>query len=1133
MKFLYTAIFFVFIFSNRAQSQTNVEWTGQSNGSIILQCNTENIHISELEGGVTVQVQEGTPILELGAPDLPKISTSLIVDDTREMTLQIISSDYEDFYNVEVLPSKGNFSRTIDPATVPYTYGNAYTENEFFPGRLASLSEAYIQGQFRGQSLHFFPVQYNPFTKVLRLYHNIEISVIATEALGQNALPANVQSNSNLVMNEVYASHFINYQEHADRYDEVSEIGNMLVIAHSQYFEELQPWIQWKKEKGIPVELVDVADINSIAAIAAYAENKYTNDGLTYLVLVGDEDQVPSELVTNASGTGYCDGCYGYVSGNDHYAEFFVGRFLVHNDTELPPMIDKILEYEKNPDMSFDWFSVALGLGSNEGDGIGDDNQADWQHQNGIKEDLLAFTYTEVWERYDGSHTASSPTGGLTADAAGNAPTSSVSEVINNGCSLINYTGHGNHDIIVTGDFTNTDIYALDNNHHYPYFIIVGCCVGDFDDDSGSGDTFGEAWVKSQDAANPTGGIGGAFSSVFQSWAPPMEGQDEMNKIIANTGQVVSRHTIGSIHFHGCASMNDAYGAGGDDMSDTWVLMADPTMQLRTAYPSQITATHVTDAFFGTTEFTINCNTEDAMVCISFNGEIMGTALVSGGIALVTIPVVTEPGQLLVTASSFNTIPYQGNIDLVPAEGPYVVNDGYTVDDSMGNNNGLSDYNETLMIDLDVTNIGIESAPGVTATLITTNASIDIIDGTETIGDIDPDGMISFDDAFSFVLNSGVEDQSVVIFTVLYTDGNGNTWTSTIHVIINAPEFTCQSTFLIDDATGNDNGRFDSGETAIVTFNVTNTGHAATAVPVIAVLADNSTYTTISNSNIDLGIIDAGETAIAQYTIIVAAGTPASEAVAFNFSYTSDYYGADCDVQEIINQSVEDFESNDLNSYDWQLSGNADWFTTTNQPYEGDYCLESGNIGSSQTTTLQLTANVLLAGDLTFSFRVSSEGGYDFLNFMVDGTTIESWSGELAWDTYTYSLSAGNHVIKWVYAKDNIFSAGSDAAWMDNIILPQLQPVNISELRLESTSLSLYPNPATNGVRIGFNLSQPGQVNVFVDNTLGEHVMVLNKGNMAQGENQIPLELSSLAPGIYWVKVQTATEAFVARMVKQ
>ncbi|MGB1462681.1 MAG: hypothetical protein ACPG8Q_04020, partial [Candidatus Poseidoniaceae archaeon] len=40
---------------------------------------------------------------------------------------------------------------------------------------------------------------------------------------------------------------------------------------------------------------------------------------LTHVILAGDEDQVPATLVTNGGGTGYCDPCYAYVEGDDHY----------------------------------------------------------------------------------------------------------------------------------------------------------------------------------------------------------------------------------------------------------------------------------------------------------------------------------------------------------------------------------------------------------------------------------------------------------------------------------------------------------------------------------------------------------------------------------------------------------------------------------------------------------------------------------------------------------------------------------------------------------------------------------------------------------------------------------------------
>ena len=54
----------------------------------------------------------------------------------------------------------------------------------------------------------------------------------------------------------------------------------------------------------------------------------------------------------------------------------------------------------------------------------------------------------------------------------------------------------------------------------------------------------------------PVGGIGGAFSSVLQSWAPPMEGQDEMNLLIAEQGEGTIRHSLGGILFHGGASID-------------------------------------------------------------------------------------------------------------------------------------------------------------------------------------------------------------------------------------------------------------------------------------------------------------------------------------------------------------------------------------------------------------------------------------------------------------------------------------------------------------------------------------------------------------------------------------------------
>jgi len=339
-----------------------------------------------------------------------------------------------------------------------------------------------------------------------------------------------------------------------------------------------------------------------------------------------------------------------------------------------------------------------------------------------------------VWEKYDGGHTASSPSGGITADGSGSPSAASLTDVIESGCSLINYTGHGAHTLIVTGSYTNTQINQLQNNKRYPYFIVVGCCTGDYDDDDDTGDTFGEAWIKSPSASNLTGGIGGAFSSVYQSWAPPMEAQDEMNKIIAETAGIETRHTIGSIHYHGCSSMSDAYGTDGDEMTDTWILMADPTVQLRTAMPTNLVATHPAGAVLGVSSMNVQCATDDAMICATFNGEILDAQVVSGGQVILNFSPVVEPGNILITATSFNTIPYQALIPVTPADGPYVVGNATGINDASGNGNGLADYNEQIGLNINAENIGVEVAENVTAVVTCANSAIIIDDNTHNFG---------------------------------------------------------------------------------------------------------------------------------------------------------------------------------------------------------------------------------------------------------------------------------------------------------------------------------------------------------------------------------------------------------------
>jgi hypothetical protein len=63
---------------------------------------------------------------------------------------------------------------------------------------------------------------------------------------------------------------------------------------------------------------------------------------------------------------------------------------------------------------------------------------------------------------------------------------------------------------------------------------------------------------------------------------------------------------------------------------------------------------------------------------------------------------------------------------------------------------------------------------------------------------------------------------------------------------------------------------------------------------------------------------------------------------------------------------------------------------------------------------------------ISFFRKVSSELGYDYLRFYIDGAEQNQWSGELDWSQESFPVTPGPHTFKWSYTKDLSVSAGRD-----------------------------------------------------------------------------------------------------------
>ncbi len=181
---------------------------------------------------------------------------------------------------------------------------------------------------------------------------------------------------------------------------------------------------------------------------------------------------------------------------------------------------------------------------------------------------------------------------------------------------------------------------------------------------------------------------------------------------------------------------------------------------------------------------------------------------------------------------------------------------------------------------------------------------------------------------------------------------------------------------MIDDAQGNGNGRLDPGETVNLIIPTYNNG-TYQAVGTVGSLNCSSGFITLNNTTYDFSVIGAGLMEEAIFSVTVAANAPIGTPVSFLYDVTSGGYYLQESFAATIGLIVEDWETGDMSQFDWITGGSSNWAVTTNNPYEGSYCIKSGAIGNNQSNYLSLQYEIIGADSISFWYKVSSESGYD------------------------------------------------------------------------------------------------------------------------------------------------------------
>jgi Peptidase family C25, C terminal ig-like domain./Peptidase family C25./Propeptide_C25. len=1021
-----------------AQSCTNITENGFnatfSFGSIEAKAvSTEKGVFSDL------QMENTFPSGAVGTPSIPAARKLIAIPyGAKGVTVSVnnyTTTDYDlsDYGIKTLIPRQESVRKDQKPEDIKFAYDKAAYMSKSFDER--PIAQIEILGTMRGMqigALTINPISYNPGSNCIKVYNDIEVSVSFSE-FDKAQADYMLKSTSNIYFKNIYEQMF-NFRD--DVYTEHPDLWNapvhMLVVANRMFEEVMQPWVEWKTKKGFYMDVNFTDEIGtSASAIQSFIQGKY-NEGLangnvpTFVIIFGDNAQVPASATGNESGK-VTDLYYGSIDG-DYFPDMYYSRMSAENTTQMTNIINKILTYEKYTMADPSYLNNALLI-------AGEDSN--WNPQVGQPTVNYGTTYY-----FNEEHGFDNVYAYLNSYAG-------CYDNLNTGVGFANYTAHGGETCWAGPGFYISDVNALTNTDKY-FWAMGNCCVAA--NWGYSSECFGEAMIRAENKA-AFGYIGSCPNSYwyedyyFGVGATTTHGGATPSNTESSTGTYDAYfmedvyNTLSSTVFVGnlavCYAHDNNYGTHSTPTYywQAYHVLGDGSVMPFTVEPSANNVSHLPTLPIGMDFYTISAD-PGSYAAISKDGVLYGAGLIGeSGTANIAIEPITSGGDVDIVVTHPQRQPYMAVVPAASLDGAYITVNNYVIKDE----DGQMDYGEGIELDVDIKNVGSEAASNLSLTLSTESEYITMIDNTASIASLAADEQVTLENAFSFEVGMNIPEGEKVMFFVTITDGN-ETWESKMSITAHAPSFEMISAVV-------EGGSGQPGQTSNLVFTYQNVG-TSMAYNTVLEAVSSSNDITFTNTTYSTETVDAGEIVTVNAEFSVANDVELGSTYEVNYYLGTGHYNTSGTTTISIGNIMEDFETGDLSTFDWQLSGEANWTVVTEEPYAGTYCLKSGDISDGNSTNLTLTIEVLADGEISFFKRVSSETNYDKLHFYIDDQEVGVWSGSIEWGQESYPITAGNHTLIWSYTKDSSVSNGSDCAWLDNIQFP---PTNVV-MALESVT---------------------------------------------------------------------------------
>ena len=998
---------------------------------------------------------------ESGAPNIPTFSSYIAVPQGAKVITKITNMETEAFQNLAIAPAPV-IPKDNDNSPLIFEFdNNIYNSNALYPSNVVQTSEPM---KIRGMDVVLIgisPFQYNPVTKEMLVHKNIEVEVIfegGNQHFGEDRL-------RNRWWDPIIGDAVLNpsvIEEPQQTTKGINQIGcEYLIIVpdHPDFLSWADSIKIFRNQQGILTDIVTTTEIggNTINNIESYIDLAYYTWDIppSAVLLMGDYGDQGNTIISPIYDN-YCasDNIFADVD-NDHMPDIIFARMTAQNSGHLETFVSKFINYETSPPTDPDFYNhpiTALGWQTERWFQICSETVGGFfKHTYGKDPIRINALYggnpaTDPWSTATNTSTVlnyfgpnglgyipASPTdlggwsGGSSAD---------VNNAINNGAFILQHRDHGNSTGWGEPSYNSNNINGLTNTN-LSFIFSINCLTGKFNN---AGECFAEKFHRHKYNGENSGALGiiaasevsysfvndtyvwGMYDNMWPEFMPDYGTEPESRGILPAFGNAAGKYFLKQSSW--------PYNTGNKEVTyNLFHHHGDAFSVVYSEIPQYLTVSHDQGIIAGELSFTVNAD-DESFIALTVNNEIIGTAEGTGQPVVISIPAQVPPNQILVTVTKQNYYRYSSTVDVIPPEGAYVIYNDVLVN----NTSGLMTTGEETIVDLTVKNIGVEEGENISVSLTSSDEYVEMIDDTEDYGSIAPNATQTMPEGFSWNVANNIPDMHVVMFNVESTDAD-NTWLSKMYITGHAPSLAIGGMSIDDSESGNGNGRMDAGEIIDVRIQTINEGSSA-AINTMGYLSCNSPYVSFVTDEYLLGDIDSDGSSECIFTIEISEATPIGSIIEFDYEASAGEYNAEKSFTQKAGLVIEDWETGDMSRFNWQTGGNSEWEISSTVQYEGSYCNKSGFINDNQSTWMSIIYEAAIDDSVTFYLRVSSENGYDFFRFFIDGTQKFAASGEQGWQRLSFPVTQGTHLFKWQYAKDASVSSGDDCAYIDYLVLP-------------------------------------------------------------------------------------------------